>query len=200
MTDDVVLVASADRLFAAAAARYVEIETGRRAVTVSDGVLGLATVAQLRPSTVLVLGRLRRVAPQMFARQIERRWPGTRVVILADAGAEDSRSLPYMADAHSVLSALRDVRAATGTATHEVSRGDIELLHALTKRERSVLRLLAEGLEPDEIAERLSISRHTVRTHLQNLYRKLGLHRRVEVVHFAARHGLLGGSAHRDGG
>ena len=59
----------------------------------------------------------------------------------------------------------------------------------LTPREQDVLRLLAQGLEDLEIAERLGISRATVRSHVSNLLAKLDLRNRVEATLFALRRG-----------
>lgn len=53
-------------------------------------------------------------------------------------------------------------------------------LDQLTAREREVLELLATGLGRAEIAERLTLSQHTVRTHVQHLLRKLSLHSQLE--------------------
>jgi DNA-binding NarL/FixJ family response regulator len=57
----------------------------------------------------------------------------------------------------------------------------------LTKREREVLRLLAQGLRQDEIAERLFISRKTVATHVANILRKLGVRSQTQAVAVAYR-------------
>ena len=56
------------------------------------------------------------------------------------------------------------------------------LLAALTPREREVLACLAEGSGRREVAERLHLSANTVRTHLQNLMAKLGVHTAIEAV------------------
>ena len=61
----------------------------------------------------------------------------------------------------------------------------------LTYRELDVLRLLAEGVRGEEIATRLSISRNTVRTHVQNILTKLQVHSRLEAATFAVRHGIV---------
>ena len=61
----------------------------------------------------------------------------------------------------------------------------------LTKRELEVLRLLADGLRQDEIAERLFISRKTVGTHVANILRKLGVHSQIQAVALAYREELL---------
>jgi len=60
-----------------------------------------------------------------------------------------------------------------------------------TPREREVLALLAEGLPNSAIAQRLSISRHTVKFHVNALLQKLGVTRRTEAVVRAARLGLV---------
>ena len=61
----------------------------------------------------------------------------------------------------------------------------------LTRRERSVLQLLAEGLSNKDIAARLDISEHTVKFHVNAILGKLGAHSRIEAVTRAARLGLL---------
>ena len=57
-----------------------------------------------------------------------------------------------------------------------------QLLASLTPREREVLACLAEGAGRRDVAERLNLSANTVRTHLQNLMAKLGVHSTLEAV------------------
>jgi two-component system nitrate/nitrite response regulator NarL len=73
-----------------------------------------------------------------------------------------------------------------GEADHDGSASAAQL----TGREREILALLAEGLTGPAIARRLSISPHTVRTHIQNLLSKLQVHTRLEAAAFAVRHGI----------
>ena len=61
----------------------------------------------------------------------------------------------------------------------------------LSARECEVLRLVAEGLSAPQIAERLVLSSHTVKTHVRNIYDKLGVTDRAEAVAVAMRRGLL---------
>jgi DNA-binding CsgD family transcriptional regulator len=61
----------------------------------------------------------------------------------------------------------------------------------LTKREREVLALLAEGLDPREIATRLVLSRKTVATHLEHVLCKLGVHTQAQAVAAAYRSDLV---------
>ena len=61
----------------------------------------------------------------------------------------------------------------------------------LTEREREVLGLVAEGLTNAAIAERLTVSVHTVRNHVANLSGKLGASSKLESLSIAVREGLL---------
>jgi DNA-binding CsgD family transcriptional regulator len=61
----------------------------------------------------------------------------------------------------------------------------------LTRRELSVLRLVAHGLANKEIASELGISAHTVKYHLASLLAKLGVHSRTEAVTIGLRTGLV---------
>ena len=61
----------------------------------------------------------------------------------------------------------------------------------LSAREAQILALLAEGLVNKQIAARLGISRHTVKTHLTALFHKLGVSTRAEAVAAGARAGVI---------
>lgn len=61
----------------------------------------------------------------------------------------------------------------------------------LSPRERRVLDLLAQGRSNKEIARELGVSANTVKTHLANLYAKLGARRRTEAVAVARRSGVI---------
>jgi DNA-binding NarL/FixJ family response regulator len=61
----------------------------------------------------------------------------------------------------------------------------------LTDRELDVIKAVAKGLSNKQIAHELFVSESTVKFHLQNASKKLGAHRRAEIVHRAAVAGLL---------
>ncbi|HEX3490091.1 MAG TPA: response regulator transcription factor [Streptosporangiaceae bacterium] len=61
----------------------------------------------------------------------------------------------------------------------------------LTGRERECLSLLVAGLDTAAIVNRMGVSRTTVRTHLQSVLTKLGVHSRLEAASFAVRHHLV---------
>ena len=61
----------------------------------------------------------------------------------------------------------------------------------LTQRETEILQLLAEGYSNGEISEKLFISNHTTKTHLEKIYDKLGVHNRVQAAILAFKNGLI---------
>ncbi len=63
--------------------------------------------------------------------------------------------------------------------------------HGLTNREVEILQLVAEGLTNTKVAQRLFVTEQTVKFHLSNTYRKLGLSNRTEASRWAQMHGLL---------
>jgi DNA-binding NarL/FixJ family response regulator len=192
VTDRTVLVASADPLYAEAASARIDEEPGWSvAGTVPDGLQALASMARSTPEAILVIGELPRLGPAALARQVRRRWPAVTVALLGEASSEDAVSLGADSSAEDVLTALAAPPVTAPEEDEAAPEPDVILLGRLTPRERTVLRLLAEGRGMPEIARTMGVSEHTVRTHMQNLYAKLGAHSRLDVVRFAARHGLV---------
>jgi len=68
---------------------------------------------------------------------------------------------------------------------------------SLTKREREIVRYVALGMRNAEIAKHLGIGDVTVKTHLNNVFQKLGLRDRVQLTLYAVRSGLVGASERR---
>jgi DNA-binding CsgD family transcriptional regulator len=64
------------------------------------------------------------------------------------------------------------------------------LVSSLTRREREILGLLAQGADNEAMADELFISPQTARTHVQNVLAKLGVHSRLEAAAFVNRHAL----------
>lgn len=61
----------------------------------------------------------------------------------------------------------------------------------LTPREREIAILMATGLTNKEIGARLFVSEHTVKNHVSNIYRKLGIDDRTQLALWAVRSGLI---------
>jgi DNA-binding NarL/FixJ family response regulator len=71
------------------------------------------------------------------------------------------------------------------------SRGEAAPEDPLSPRELEVVKLIAEGLTSEEIAEQLFISKKTVDRHRANVLEKLGMRNRVELTRYAIRRGLV---------
>jgi DNA-binding NarL/FixJ family response regulator len=114
---------------------------------------------------------------------------GVGGIVLKDAPAAD------------VVDAIREVHEgrkviAHGLLTRALDRsvwrasGAREAAAVLTAREIEIVRLIAQGLRNREVAERLSISEGTVKIHLHNVYEKLHVDGRVELLLYARDKGL----------
>lgn len=79
-------------------------------------------------------------------------------------------------------------RLAEGTPRRELHHAEVP---GLTARETEVLRLIGEGHSNHDIAERLVISEATVKTHVNNIFGKLGFQDRAQAVAYAFRAGLV---------
>lgn len=85
-----------------------------------------------------------------------------------------------------------DSTPATGTIPHEEACRQIAERYRLTAREQEVLELLVRGKSGPQISETLVLSKATVKTHTYNIYRKLEVHTRAELL--AREHELVNGS------
>lgn len=80
-------------------------------------------------------------------------------------------------------------RALQGVVDRDAARG--ELSRTLTAREIEIVQMVAQGLRNRTIGERLSITESTVKVHLHNIYQKLGVEGRLELVLVAQQKGLV---------
>jgi DNA-binding NarL/FixJ family response regulator len=108
---------------------------------------------------------------------------GVRVVASGDALLAPSVTRRLLADftrgrAQGTQDEQHDAAAAASVAT-------------LTAREKDTLALLARGLSNAAIAGEMVVSEHTVKTHVGNVFMKLGLRDRVHAVIFAYEHGIV---------
>jgi DNA-binding NarL/FixJ family response regulator len=107
--------------------------------------------------------------------------------------------LPRTAGADAIVAAIEAVAAGLVVLPADALEGSPQRATAhpltspevLTAREAQILALLAEGLVNKQIAARLGISRHTVKTHLGALFHKLGVTTRAEAVAAGARAGAI---------
>ncbi|MFJ9769835.1 LuxR C-terminal-related transcriptional regulator [Kitasatospora sp. NPDC101157] len=166
-----------------------------------------ARADQLRPAApppdgIALLGRLRRAHP------------GLRAVVLATADdphraarALHAGATGWVAKESSLARLLAVVRGVLRDETHlppalltgvirelTTARRDRteseRLVDTLTPREKQILRCMVAGLGRQAVAERLYLSPHTVRTHMQNVLGKLGVHSTLAAVAVARRAGV----------
>lgn len=67
----------------------------------------------------------------------------------------------------------------------------MESINILTLRETEVLSLIIEGKSNPEIAEKLCISIHTVKAHIDSIYKKFGVHNKVQTAVYAILHNII---------
>ena len=193
-----VLVADGDGAGRAELARLLE-EADYQVVQVASGREALDMVRAMTPSLALLeiqmaddvcgyevcrtIRELHGEAVPVIFVSGSRTEPYDRVAGLL-LGADDYVVKPYASD--ELLTRVRNlVRRSSGRALPE------SVVEKLTRREREVLQLLAEGLQKDEIAMRMFISKKTVGTHLTNLSRKLDVHSQAQAVALAFREELV---------
>jgi DNA-binding NarL/FixJ family response regulator len=193
-----VLIADADFASRDDLARVLK-GAGYEIIQVESGEDALEAVRKRKPSIVLLeipLGGLSGYEVCRALREEARETPivfvsGTRTesydrVAGLLVGADDYIVKPYAPD--ELLTRVRHLVRRSQTSTSSVTA-------KLTKREREVLQLLADGLRQDDIAKQLFISRKTVGTHVANILRKLGVRSQTQAVAMAFRDELNDGLA-----
>ncbi len=178
---------------------------------VSNGRDALRAVREERPDLVLVDIGLPDGHGIALGRAILEEAPGTKVVALTaledEAAVQDAlrsglhgyltkntepaqfrRALESVADGQTVFPHRLGKQA--GRSNGHRSHDEL-LAEQLTAREVEVLQLLTEGASSRDIAEQLTLSPNTVRTHVQGILSKLQVHSRLEAAAFAVRHDLV---------
>lgn len=113
---------------------------------------------------------------------------GVAGFIMKDASiAEFVGTIRSVADGASVLPPLMARTLFSHVAHEALTRGKrgVKAAMRMTTREREVMSLIGEGLGNSEIAGRLGIAAHTVKSHVHNVLEKLALHTRLEVAAYA---------------
>jgi DNA-binding NarL/FixJ family response regulator len=167
--------------------------------TAADGSTALDAIHQHEPQVAIVDLKLERPSGIEIARTV-----GKTTAVILYASYRDRMSLDDALDAGARAVVLKEAPLDDlAKAVRAVVNGQVYLdpllagvvtaseLKALTSRERSVLRLLADGRTSDEIGTALAIAPDTVRAHVRNAMRKLGVETRTQAVAEALRRSLI---------
>jgi DNA-binding NarL/FixJ family response regulator len=166
----------------------------------------LHSVERRRPQLVLMDLRMPGGSGIECIHKIREGWPDIKVVVLsADEdrasidgalGAGASAYIVKSVNPADLASVLR--QTASGIVFHPVARGQSQFDirdepegPVLTERERTILSAVAAGLTTAAISKELWVSDHTVKFHLTNIYRKLGVANRASAIRYAHEHGLV---------
>jgi len=169
--------------------------TGPQAVSMSQ---------EKQPEVILLDYHLPGYSADQLIPRLRNASPRSRVIILTSDTSEASLVKGIQAGVSGfltkdralddVVQALRLVASGSNILTNDqiskVPQREVEG-EQLTLREVEILRLLSRGRDTQSIADELTISGNTVRTHLQNIFGKLGAHSKLEAVSMANRRGLL---------
>ena len=136
-------------------------------------------------------------AVELFGRARERR-PGLRLVVFAaqDDGfnlsaARSARADAYLPKTASAATVVETVLACLSGESRPVVAGD-GVCPALTHRELEIVSLAARGYTNEQIAQRLWVTRWTVKYHLANAYKKLGVTNRTQAARRLSERRLSG--------
>lgn len=180
----------------------------------ADGAEAVALARSLTPDVILMDVRMPRMDGIEAARRLAESGHPARIIMLTTFDLDEPVFGALRAGASGFL--LKNVKPGElAEAVRVVARGEALLaptvtrrlldrfaaalpdgaappaLDALSEREAEVLRLVARALSNDEIAEELTLSRATVKTHLSSILTKLGLRDRVQAAVLAYETGLV---------
>jgi DNA-binding NarL/FixJ family response regulator len=171
----------------------------------NNGSQVLPLVSQTKPDLALLDMRMPGMDGLTCLDRIRARHPEVKVVILSVSTDPDviqdvlnrgaSAYIVKSVNPVDVPSALRQalegsVFNAIGLPEKQVA-DDAAKAAGLTDRETSILKALARGLSNDAIGKELWVAEQTVKFHLTNIYRKLGVSNRTEATRYAYEHGLV---------
>jgi DNA-binding NarL/FixJ family response regulator len=184
--------------------------------TALSGEAALEEVPRVSPDVLLLDLGLPRMSGIDVTREVKARWPQVEILIFTIFDEEDkvleavkagaSGYLLKGTPADKIIEAIKEV-CAGGTVIQpslarrllrhfrvEPDSGPVPtepLLKPLSNRETELLQLIAKGVSNSEAARLLNLSKATIRTHLEHIYRKLEVTNRVEAVTEGIRKGLI---------
>lgn len=201
-----VLIADDHPLIIAGIRRTIEQSEDLEVVGEARSAAELMTLIDRRsPEVVLLDLRMPGVSGVEHIEQIRQRWPEVKVVVLSACDDRPSIDGALQAGANAYM--LKTTTAVDiSSVLRQVSRGVV--FHApaappagvpapsgpqqpaLTEREQTILAAVGAGLTTAAISRELWVSEHTIKFHLTNIYRKIGVSNRAGAVRYALENGL----------
>jgi DNA-binding NarL/FixJ family response regulator len=200
-----VLIADDHRLTLEAVKDSLSQAQGMKVIAeASSGRQALGLVARANPDVALIDMHMPGAVDGLTcAERIRRNFPEVHVVILSAFADEAAVRVAFRRGAHAFISKAvdpRDIASALrmtvqGTAFHAPldidEQNGAETVEGLTQRELGVLKAVAAGLSNKAISEQLWVTEHTVKFHLTNVFRKLGVTNRTEAARWAHERALV---------
>ena len=200
-----VVIADDHRLILDGVRRALESDGGFEIVgETMNGTEVLDLVEKTTPDMVVLDVRMPELDGLDCLDQLRERFPDVKVVMLSASTSPDlvetalrrgaSAYVVKSVDPADLPSTLRQVASGTvfsslaSPTSSAPSAGDAA---GLTEREIAILQALARGLSNEQIAKEMWVARQTVKFHLTNVYRKLGVKSRTEAIHRAYQLGLV---------
>ena len=206
-----VLVVEDNRLLREGIVSILNRQSDLQVVAVAeDAHAAVSRASETKPRVVLLDAGLGDNDSHGLVEHITRELPGVRVVVMdvlpepedivqfvrrgaAGFVVKEASVDVFLATIRSVAEGAEVLPPALATpllshiADHAAARPSASLRRAarMTKREREVIGLIAEGMSNKEIARRLHLSTHTVKSHVRNILEKLALHSRLQVAAYA---------------
>jgi len=200
-----VVIADDHRLILDGIRRALEADGGFDIVgETQSGTQVLPLVARTQPDLVVLDLRMPNMDGLACLDEIRRRYPEIKVVMLSASTSQDlietalrrgaSAYILKTVDPTDLPSTLRQALSGNVFSTAGIGESDEPSgakAAGLTEREITILKLLAHGRSNEEIARELWVAQQTVKFHLTNIYRKLGVKNRTEATRYAYQQGLV---------
>ena len=183
--------------------------------TARSGEEALREVARVKPQLVLLDSALGDRDSARFVKEVKEAFPDVKVIVMGLLPAHEDfvefvkagvagfilkdatievflATILAVADGVSVLPSMMTSTLFSHVAAQALARGrrGVKAAVRMTLRERQVIDSIAQGMSNKEIADRLHIATHTVKSHVHNILEKLALHTRLEVAIYAHDQGV----------
>ena len=200
-----VVIADDHRLILDGIKRVLEADGGFEVVgETQSGTQVLPLVSRTNPDLVLLDLRMPNMDGLACLDEIRRRHPTVKVVMLSATSSPElidtalrRGARPFIRktvqpdDVPSTIRQALEGNVFSPAATTERDDAIGAKAAGLTDRETTILRALARGSSNEEIAKELWVAQQTVKFHLTNIYRKLGVKNRTEATRYAYQQGLV---------